>query len=146
MRGLVLLLALLGSLPPAAGEVFKWTDGSGRVHYSDRPPAGAGTPVPLRASPAPDPGREAREEHRRRLLEAYERERSQRKAQSAKAREDSADRARRCAYAREELRRRERTGRMFDFDEAGRRHYLSGEEVDRAREDARAAVRRWCDT
>jgi hypothetical protein len=35
----LLLLCLAGlCLPLAAGEMYKWTDEKGRVHYSDKPP------------------------------------------------------------------------------------------------------------
>ena len=37
MRPYLLVLALLLSTP-AAAQVYKWTDPSGKVHYGDRPP------------------------------------------------------------------------------------------------------------
>jgi hypothetical protein len=47
------LLPLLILLPsPALGEVYKWTDASGRVQYSDRPVQGA-QPVPVPTKKAP---------------------------------------------------------------------------------------------
>ena len=37
-----LLLCLACSLAlPAVGEIYKWTDSTGKVHYSDKPPAEA---------------------------------------------------------------------------------------------------------
>lgn len=48
MRALC-LLALLIAVSPAGAGVYRWVDDSGRVHYGDRPVAGAQT-VPL---PAP---------------------------------------------------------------------------------------------
>lgn len=44
-----LLLALLVTVAPAGAGVYRWVDDSGRVHYGDRPVAGAQT-VPLPAS------------------------------------------------------------------------------------------------
>lgn len=38
IRHAVLILALLAQ-PALAGEISKWTDASGRVHYGDTPPA-----------------------------------------------------------------------------------------------------------
>jgi glutaredoxin len=35
---LVLLLALLAPLASAAGEIYKWVDENGQVHYSDQKP------------------------------------------------------------------------------------------------------------
>jgi hypothetical protein len=45
------LLALLIAASPAGAGVYRWVDDSGRVHYGDRPVAGAQT-VPLPAPPA----------------------------------------------------------------------------------------------
>ncbi len=42
--GLALLLAALAV--PCAGEVYKWTDDDGKVHYSDEPPPDAETDQP----------------------------------------------------------------------------------------------------
>ncbi len=44
MRALLLLLAASGvfiAFDAFAGEVYKWTDADGRVHFGDRPPEGA---------------------------------------------------------------------------------------------------------
>lgn len=43
MRALLALLAILAAPPSAAGDVYKWTDAEGRVHFGDRPPAEAVT-------------------------------------------------------------------------------------------------------
>ncbi len=41
MRALLALLAILAAPASAAGDVYKWTDAEGRVHFGDRPPADA---------------------------------------------------------------------------------------------------------
>ena len=41
MRFLLPLLAFALLAPPAAGQVYKWTDPSGKTHYGDRPPEDA---------------------------------------------------------------------------------------------------------
>lgn len=38
MRPLLLTLLLALSAPVLAGEIHRWTDSQGRVHYGDRPP------------------------------------------------------------------------------------------------------------
>ena len=45
-----LLLAALS--PLAAGQVYRWVDKQGRVHYGDRPPANA-APAKIRTIPVP---------------------------------------------------------------------------------------------
>ncbi|MCE5234277.1 MAG: DUF4124 domain-containing protein [Mizugakiibacter sp.] len=57
MRRLLLPIVLMLALPAFAGQVYKWTDAKGTVHYSDAPPpqgahysrvrvGGAGAEVP----------------------------------------------------------------------------------------------------
>ena len=41
MKRILLLSACLAILPVQAGEVFRWVDNAGKVHYGDAPPAGA---------------------------------------------------------------------------------------------------------
>ena len=41
MKRIVLLLTVLAIMPVQAGEVFRWVDKNGKVHYGDVPPAAA---------------------------------------------------------------------------------------------------------
>ncbi len=53
--GVGFLVALLGASAALAQPVYRWTDASGEVHFSDRPPAGA-VPQPVEqveVDPAP---------------------------------------------------------------------------------------------
>lgn len=65
-----LTIALLACIPNAsAGEVFRWLDGRGGVHYGDRPPAHTdadSVPVPTCADDA------CRERHERAYRDAVE--------------------------------------------------------------------------
>lgn len=55
MRVWVMVLLLVA--PAAAGQVFKWTDADGRVHYGDKPPAQTeGQPVDMDKAPLSTPG------------------------------------------------------------------------------------------
>ncbi|MCE7893648.1 MAG: DUF4124 domain-containing protein, partial [Sorangiineae bacterium PRO1] len=71
MRRLLLPIVLMLALPAFAGQVYKWTDAKGTVHYSDAPPpqgahysrvrvegAGVGAPADTAAgtAQAPAPG------------------------------------------------------------------------------------------
>lgn len=55
-RPLLLCLLVLCAVAARGGEVYKWTDAQGRVHYSQSPPDGAPVQVvPIQPSPAPVP-------------------------------------------------------------------------------------------
>ena len=38
MKRIIALCALLACLPAEAQQVYRWTDGNGRVQYGDKPP------------------------------------------------------------------------------------------------------------
>lgn len=40
MKKIVALCALLACLPAEAQQVYRWTDGNGRIQYGDKPPPG----------------------------------------------------------------------------------------------------------
>ncbi len=53
------VLACAGALTATSGEVLRWKDADGRVHYGDKPPPGAAAkpvavPAPARAKPGSD--------------------------------------------------------------------------------------------
>lgn len=100
-----LMVALFLATAPLGGaqaKVYKWTDANGKVHYGERPPAGAEAES-LRikskdnaadAAPASAGERRARQ---RKLLKAFEADRKEREADKAKARKQDAKREQACA-------------------------------------------------
>ena len=91
-RSLVLVAACIVYHAAAAGAVYKCHEG-GRVSYADRPCAGAGAELPVRAAPRPDPETQARLARARDMARAIDALRAGRTA-----REESDDeRARRAA-------------------------------------------------
>ncbi|MFZ5653583.1 MAG: DUF4124 domain-containing protein [Pseudomonadota bacterium] len=51
MRLATLLSGLLLAGAAGAGDIYRWTDAQGRVHFGDRPPAAS---VPSQVAPAPN--------------------------------------------------------------------------------------------
>ena len=58
-RQWIICIACLLRQDAVAGTIYKCHEG-GRVSYADRPCAGAGAPLPVRAAPAQDPATQAR--------------------------------------------------------------------------------------
>ena len=50
MRPIVVLIVLLACAAASAGEVYKWKDKDGRVHYGDKPKDAAGEAVMVESS------------------------------------------------------------------------------------------------
>jgi hypothetical protein len=95
LRGITLGIVL--SFPAAAGDVYRWVDDRGQVHFGDRPPA---TPQPLLPT-APDTPEEngLRAGERVRLREIEREERREAADRIAREKQAAADEQRRARQA-----------------------------------------------
>ena len=142
---------------PALGELYKWTDAEGKVHYSDQPPPpnvkqpikvkprvpSAATAVPEAAgTPAEAPKSVAEQdaEFNRRRVEAAERE-----AAAQKAAKEVADKKKNCEQAKAQVAGLQSGGRRITrHDEKGEVVYLSDAEIAQEIERAKQAADSWC--
>jgi hypothetical protein len=142
-------VCLYGLLLPGtvtAGEIYKFVDADGNVHYGDRP---SGDPEEERlqiATRATDPATVQAEIDRRRARDAVREERRVlRENQKQEAREERAAReqlAQRCEEQRKRLKSYTESQRLYRRDENGERVYLDGPE----REKTEAALRQEIET
>lgn len=115
-----------------AGDIYRWTDAQGRVHYGERPPHEQAEKLDLpKATPgsAAVPADEAsRRLRRQRLLESFEYEREQKKVEQAKAAEQRRQQARACERAQRYWRGLLHPGPIYITQDNGERKYLSDEQ------------------
>lgn len=141
---------------PALGELYKWTDAEGKVHYSDQPPPpnvkqpvtvkprvpGATTAVPEPAgapAAAPKTHVEQEAEFNRRRVEAAERE-----AAAQKAAEAAEERKKTCAQAQTQLAALQSGGRITRLNDKGVLVYLSDAEIAQEIGRAKQVADSWC--
>jgi hypothetical protein len=146
---LALLASCLLALPPvAAAEVFRWTDENGRVHYGQRPPpTGAerlDLPQPAAGAAGIDADAAQRRERRRRLLDAYDYEREQKKAQQARETDDRQQAAVRCRKLQQRWRRLNYPRPLYVTGKDGEREYLSDQQREAEKARMRPAYREAC--
>lgn len=145
VRGLFVLgLCLSGS--SASAEVYKWTDANGQMHFGDRPPSsGAETvPVPESADAPAAVTPQERLEKQRKLLNAFEEERRQKRDAAEQARKDREERIRKCNNLRDDLRNQENAGRVYRLDKNGNRVFMNAEERAASTAELRKQVAYWC--
>jgi hypothetical protein len=139
MKPLSVLVCSLLSLSVAAAEVFRWTDENGQVHFSQRPPPGGAQRMDLPEADAGGVSDESelveRRQRERRLLEAYDYEREQKKARQAREADKQKEVAVQCDRLQQYWRRLSFPGPVYFTREDGEREYLSDER--RAAEKAR---------
>lgn len=146
LASILLGVALLA--PLAHGEVYRWVDTQGRVHFGDKPPnKEAAESIAIKAQPksaTSAPTEEARRDKQQRLLRAWKEERLQREEKAAKNREAQELREKNCHIAKDQLRTYRNASSLYDLDKNGNRRILSDAEYKTALNEAEEEVARWC--
>jgi len=139
-----IVLLLFGSA--ASAQVYKCTDASGGVQYSDTPCDSRTHSLRKIEEPAADTAApDARMQKTQRLLDAMREERQQKQRLAEEEKAGQEQRRDRCNHARDHLQNLERAGRVYRLDESGKRVYLPDDGREQALEQARASVQHWCD-
>jgi hypothetical protein len=143
-----IIAGLLLSSVAMGGEVYVTRDAKGNPVYTDRPATLPAEKLDVRSG-ATDPAEvQARYDDEMKKYatdsEASEKARAQ-AADTAKAREITAeDRAKRCVEARTRYEATLNAIRLYEEGPDGQRRYLSSEEIDGARADAKKTVDEFC--
>jgi len=141
---------------PALGDLYKWTDAEGKVHYSDQPPPpNVKQPITVKprspATPTAAPEAEGTPaagpktlveqdaEFNRRRVEAAERE-----AAEKKAAKEAAEKKKNCEAAKAQLARVQSGTRITRYNEKGETVYLSDAEIAQETARAKQVVDSWC--
>lgn len=139
MRRLLLIATLLPTL--ATAEIYRWTDEQGRVHFGQRPVAGA-EPVQVR------PQVVERDEHTRereaRTQRFHDARREEQQQAAATAAAQRAERASECQDLRRRLAQIPEGFSYYRTDASGERIYYSDEETDTARRQLRERIGQRC--
>lgn len=130
-----------------AGDVYKWTDENGTVHYGDRPSGANSERVSIASEPT-DP------ERVQQLAEARREARAEREeAEAARAAEEPSpeelraareERAEKCATYKERLQKLVTSRRLYRHDENGERVYLDEAEALATRAQVQEKVEEYC--
>lgn len=117
----------------AHAEVYRWVDKDGRVHFSDRPRAGAETVKIRPASPRSTNTGEvldeaARRDKQRRVLNAYQKDREERRATRAKSQAEQDKLAERCKILEKRIGNANNARFLYRKGEDGQKQVLSNED------------------
>jgi len=131
--------------PVTAGQVYKWVDKHGKVHYGDRPPAAvASEQMEIDKAPVPSPANAARKQKTRRLLDAIDAERQRGQEEAAAAHAEKVRREHNCEAAQRRVALYQRANSVSTTGPDGERGYLSDEQRADALAEARGLTRAWC--
>ena len=132
-----------------SGEIYKWTDADGDVHYGDRP---VGTDVErlhTTSNSSTDNDAVQASVDARHDREAVRSEARSKRDEADKAAADaSAEAAQRdvkCQESRTRMQTYLQSRRLYQQDDAGERVYLDEDQTMQARADAQEMIQKYCD-
>jgi hypothetical protein len=130
-----------------AGEIYKWTDEQGNVHYEDRPTVDDVERVAIASSRTNNASVRASVDARRARQEAREDANAEREEEERKAAEVAqiaAEREQKCQESRARMESYLQARRLYREDESGEREYLDDTQVMEAREQAQEDIQAYC--
>lgn len=144
---LLILCTALCSATAFAAKIYKWVDNEGNVHYGERPPSEQAKELSLPKSVTTPRGAPAEQGTSKGegFLETLDKERKQQSEEQAKQAEEQKVRKANCAIARRQEATLAIGGRIAEVDEKGERRFLSDEDIQRKLQEAREAIKKWCD-
>jgi hypothetical protein len=143
----VSLAALLASGMAVAGEIYKWTDEDGNVHYEDRPTGNAEVEhLDVVSKNTDNSIVQARLDANRKSREAARQVASEAPPEMTKEeiRAEQEKRQAECQKYRDQLQSFLRSQRLYQEDAAGERIYLSEQEVMAARTRVEGQIQEYC--
>ena len=133
-----------------AAPVYKWIDEDGQVHYGSRPDNKNAKEIEIKNryidsgnSSTPLSAQE-RAEKLKRFNNAVDAENKSISDEKRKKKEQAELKITRCNASRDQLRRYENSGALYDLDEKGNRILLNKKQYEQAMKQARARVEKWC--
>lgn len=138
---------LLAGLAAAHAEnIWKWVDAKGVPHYSDRPVPGA-VLIKNVATPASDSsGATADQQQLAASSEQIDQQLDRQQAERTVKQDEAAVRAQQCQEAKARYAKMIQARRIYTVDSSGQRHYLSDEDAQKDRVQARVDVQNFCGT
>ena len=137
-----------------AQNLYKWTDSSGKVYYSDQPPPpDARDAKALKRDASPrgggeeDEGSAAPDSSYAEKEKEFQRRRAEKAEQETKANQAAqadAERKRNCEAAKSNLQSVSAGGRITRRNSAGELEYLGDDDIAAERERAQEVVNQWC--
>ncbi len=131
-----------------SGEIYKWTDADGDVHYGDRPIGTDVERLDMISSSTDNDAIQASIEARHDREAARSDARSKRNEAdqaAADAKAEAAQRDVKCQESRSQMQTYLQSRRLYKQDDAGERVYLDEDQTMQARADAQEMIQKYCD-
>ncbi len=149
MKNLIILttvfLLCLSSLG-FASKIYKWTDSEGNTHYGERPPNQQATQinVPKTSVHTSTPPPVNQHEATSKLLDAFAKERKDKKEAAKKAVAKKEHQDKNCFNAKRRVVSLKLGGRQYDITDQGERRFFSDADIQTRLVEAQKIADKWC--
>ena len=130
-----------------AGDIYKWVDEDGNVHYGDKPAGAQSERLAIQSRPT-DPARIAAQVQARQEAAAQEREAEEAAAAAGPSEEElqaqAEQRRQACEQSRANLQRMVQSRRLYREDDNGEREYLNEAEMQATRQRVEDEISEFC--
>ena len=146
----IFLIVFLFSQLANAETVYKWVDEDGQVHFGSKAGSKNAKEVEIKnryidsGKSTPALSAQERADKTKRFINALDAENKSIADAKAKKIEQDERKVIRCNASRDQLKRYESSGALYDLDEKGNRILLNKKQYDQAMQQARARVQKWC--
>jgi len=149
MKNLIALITVfllcLSSLS-FASKIYKWTDSDGNTHYGERPPSQQATQikVPKGSAGTSTPRPVNQQDATNKLLDAFAKERKDKKEATDKAAAEKEQRDKNCSSAKRRVISLKLGGRQYEITDQGERRFLSDADIQTRLAEAQKTAAQWC--
>jgi FKBP-type peptidyl-prolyl cis-trans isomerase len=149
MKNLIILITVfLLCLSPLsfASKIYKWTDSEGNTHYGERPPNQKATQIKVPKGPArtSTPSPVNQQDATNKLLDAFARERKDKKEAANKAATEKERQDKNCSHAKRRVVNLKLGGRQYEITDQGERRFLSDADIQTRLTEAQKIADQWC--
>ena len=149
-KSFIFIIVLLFSQLSNAETIYKWVDEDGQVHFGSKAGSKDAKEVKIKdryidsGKSAPSLSAQERANKTKRFLNALDAENKSIADEKRKKEKDAELKDSRCNASRDQLKRYENSGALYDLDEKGNRILLNKKQYEQAMSQARARVQKWC--
>lgn len=149
MKNLIILITVfLMCLPPLgfASKIYKWTDSEGNTHYGERPPNQQATQIKVPKGPTDTstPRPVNQQDATNKLLDAFAKERKDKKETANKVAGEKERRDKNCSTAKRRVISLKLGGRQYEITDQGERSFLSDADIQTRLLEAQKTADKWC--
>jgi len=142
----ILFSASLVSTSGYSGDIYKWTDADGNVHFGDKPDnqAAAKYKVPKNNTSNVSYTNKERAEKQKKLLDSFQADRREKQQKQATKNKNNKAKKYNCQVSKDRLVRYQNASRIYTRNDVGEKTFLDKKQRQQETELMKIQIKKWC--